>query len=165
MVNSLNVFAVPTLFSLSSGINADELNSVLKQRYKLNIVKWDPTSDAYPEYMLLGGDRGILAYVKYVYREIDSYVDEVPISLHSDDVLHTVSSAISDLNRPVFFVYMIKSNSTMHILFETDEQIRDRWLETNFSGAMYHPQISEAGSFENLISILLDLKKNNVHLI
>ena len=164
MINGLNVFAVPTLLSLPSGANADELNSLLKQRYRLNIVKWNPTSDAYPEYMLLGGDRGILAYVKYVYKEINSSADEVPVLLNSDDVLRTVSSAISDLNRPVFFVYMIKSDSMMHILFETDEQIRDRWFETSFSDDMYCPIINEAGSFENLISILLDLKKNNVHL-
>ena len=33
------------------------------KRYKLKIEKWQPNKLNYPEYMFLGGDRGILAYI------------------------------------------------------------------------------------------------------
>ena len=138
------------------------INTALKEEYRLNVVKWEPSDASYPKYMLLGGDRGILAYIRYFYCETKDALPTEYFSLSSKNVLRTICSANSALDRPVFFVYLINEHNGAKAFFETDEQIKDRWLSTGFSGDTYSPVLDEAGTIENLISIMLDLKKNNV---
>ena len=134
----------------------------MKSQYKINIVAWEPSSRAYPNYMFLGGDRGILAYISFRYIHSPSTITSDDISWKSKDVLNTVRAAASQLDRPVFYVYLINTADRIGIYFETDEQIRDRWLSTDFSADIYTPITSEMGDFQNLLSLLLDLKRNNV---
>ena len=134
----------------------------MKAQYRINIVKWEPSSSFYPSYMFLGGDKGILAYL--CFRHVQSFSDLSPNDLGSNsrDILRTVRAASSQLDRPVLYVYFIDTADYTGIYFETDEQIRDRWLSTDFSGDVYVPVMSEMGDFQNLLSLLLDLKRNNV---
>ena len=140
------------------------INTALKEEYRLNVVKWKPSDASYPEYMLLGGDRGILAYIRYFYCESEDSMPTACFSLDSESVLRTICSANSSLDRPVFFVYLVNTSNGVQAFFETDEQIKDRWLSTGFSDDIYSPVFDEAGTIENLISIMLDLKKNNVRM-
>lgn len=134
----------------------------MKSQYKINIVTWEPSSCAYPNYMFLGGDRGILAYISFRYIHSHSTITSDDISWKSKDVLNTVRVAASQLDRPVFYIYLINTADRIGIYFETDEQIRDRWLSTDFSADIYTPITSEMGDFQNLLSLLLDLKHNSV---
>lgn len=130
----------------------------MKARYKINIVKWEPPSSFYPRYMFLGSDKGILAYLSF--RHICSPSNLIPndLSSNSKDILRTVRAAYSRLDRPVVYIYFIDTADCAGIYFETDEQIRDRWLSAGFSGDVYTPVISEMGDFQNLLSLLLDIK-------
>ena len=112
--------------------------------------------------MFLGGDRGILAYISFRYIHSPSSITSEDISWESKEVLKTVRVASSQLDRPVFYIYLINTADRIGIYFETDEQIRDRWLSTGFSSDIYTPVTAEMGDFQNLLSILLDLKRNSV---
>lgn len=136
---------------------------ILKKNYKFNIVKWEPSNCAYPEYMFLGTDRGILAYIKFNYVSSVSRFDLEMLKMSSRSVMQTIAKADSHLDRPVFFVHIINTADEKKLLFETNEQIKDRWLKTGFADSRYIPIIEEMGSAENLLSILAELKNNNVH--
>ena len=134
----------------------------MKSKYKINIVSWEPSLRAYPNYMFLGSDRGILAYISFRYIYSHSSITPDDISWKSREVLKTVRAAFSQLDRPVFYIYLINTADCIGIYFETDEQIRNRWLSTDFSSDIYTPVTAEMGDFQNLLSILLDLKRNSV---
>ena len=112
--------------------------------------------------MFLGSDRGILAYISFRYIYSHSGITPDDISWKSREVLKTVRTAFSQLDRPVFYIYLINTADCIGIYFETDEQIRNRWLSTDFSSDIYTPVTAEMGDFQNLLSILLDLKRNSV---
>ncbi len=133
----------------------------MKTEYKINIVAWEPSSSAYPNYMFLGGDRGILAYISFRYIHSSSSITLDDISWKSKEVLKTVCAASSQLDRPVFYIYLINTADRIGIYFETDEQIRDRWLSTDFSSDIYTPVTAEMGDFQNLLSIFLDFIRIN----
>ena len=119
------------------------------KRYKLKIEKWEPNKLSYPDYMFLGGDRGILAYIYLLDDE------KTPIN----EIIKKISLADSELDRPVFFIY--KYHDLNCLYFETNEQIKDI-LFNGYSGSYYRADINTAGNFENLINILKDLKINSV---
>ena len=119
------------------------------KRYKFKIEKWEPNKSNYPDYMFLGGDRGILAYI-YLLDD-----DKIPIN----EIVKKVSLAESELDRPVFFINNYHDLNCLY--FETNEQIKDI-LFNGYSGNYYHPEINTAGDFENLINIFKDLKINSV---
>ena len=119
------------------------------KRYKLKIEKWQPNKLNYPDYMFLGGDRGILAYI-YLLDE-----EKIPIN----EIVKKVSLAESELDRPVFFINNYYDFDCLY--FETNEQIKDI-LFNGYSEKYYHADINTAGNFENLINILKDLKRNSV---
>ena len=66
------------------------------------------------------------------------------------------------MDRPVFFVYIINTTNVKGVFFETNEQIKNRWLNENFNAPTYTPIFDEMGNMSNLIDIFIDLKKNNV---
>lgn len=137
--------------------------NIFRTKYKTNIVSWTPTNPAYPKYMLLGSDKGILAYVCFSYAESQNGFDTRMLGTDSAALLQTITDANSQLDRPVFFVSMINTPDKSEILFETNEQIKDRWLSAGFSDPVYYPAYEEMGDVENLLRMWIDLKKNNVH--
>lgn len=134
----------------------------IKKKMKFSIVDWEPTHKEYPSHMFLSGDKGILAYVDFRYIESRESFSESELARDSKLLLETLRSADSQLDRPVFFVYMLNYRDKQGIYFETNEQIKDRWFKSSCSSKHYIPVVDEMGDFNNLISIWNDLKKNNV---
>lgn len=134
----------------------------IKKKMKFSIVDWKPTHRAYPSHMFLSGDKGILAYVDFKYVESKEPFSNSGLARDSKLLLETLRSADSQLDRPVFFVYMLNYRDKQGIYFETNEQIKDRWFNGFCSSEYYIPVIDEMGDFNNLIAIWNDLKKNNV---
>ena len=134
----------------------------IKKKKKFSIVYWEPTRKEYPSHMFLSGDKGILAYVDFKYVESKESFSDSELACDSKLLLETLRSADSQLDRPVFFVYMLNYRDKQGIYFETNEQIKDRWFKNSCSSKYYTPVVDEMGDFNNLIAIWDDLKKNNV---
>ena len=138
--------------------------NVCRTKYKKNIVSWTPPDPTYPDYMLLAGDRGILAYIRFLYFSSQTAFDTKKLALPTFPLLQTVTKAESQLDRPVFFVWVINFPDKSEIRFETDEQIRDRWMRSDFSDPVYSPVHDEMGNVENLLELWENLQKHNVRL-
>ena len=134
----------------------------IKRKLKFSIVKWEPSHKEYPSYMFLSGDKGILAYVDFKYIESEEKLSDTNLVCDSRMLLKTIRSADSQLDRPVFFVYIVNCKDKQGVFFETNEQIKDRWLNNFYPYKWYAPVIDEMGDINNLISLWTDLKKNNV---
>ena len=140
----------------------DQFLVFIKKKMKFSIVNWEPPHKEYPHYMFLSGDKGILAYVDFRYKESKKAFSDLELACDSKQLLETLRSADSQLDRPVFFVYMLNYLDKQGIYFETNEQIKDRWFKSSCSSKYYIPVVDEMGDFNNLIAIWNDLKKNNV---
>ncbi len=136
--------------------------SFLRSRYRFNVVEWQPDSPAYPKYMFLGGDRGILAYVQFNYVMSEQTLSPELLSMSAEALTDTVAKAYSCLDRPVFFVHIINTADTKAVLFETDEQIRDRCFRKGVHSSVYCPVLDEMGTAQELIKLWSDIKKNGV---
>ena len=134
----------------------------IKKKMKFSIVDWEPIHKEYPSHMFLSGDKGILAYVDFKYVESNEPFSDSELACDSKLLLETLRSADSQLDRPIFFVYMLNCYDKQGIYFETNEQIKDRWFKNSCSSEYYIPVVDEMGDFNNLITIWNDLKKNNV---
>lgn len=149
------------------------ISSWLKRKKKLNIMQWTPNNPNYPKFMLLGTDKGILAYVEFFYHNSnenidDNIVGQMGICHILNDLRKRLSLVDSDLDRPVFYVHVIDYKNQKGIFFETTEMIKNKIFENTLSVYegepmdLYFSKISEMGEFEELIGIFEDLKKNNV---
>ncbi len=134
----------------------------IKKKMKFSIVNWEPARTEYPSHMFLSGDKGILAYIEFKYAESKGNFSESLLACDSRLLLKKLRSAVSQLDRPIFFVYMLNCSDKRGIYFETNEQIKDRWFKNSCSSEIYIPVIDEMGDLSNLIEIWDDLKKNNV---
>lgn len=121
----------------------------LKEKYKIKIEKWAPNKNYYPEYMFLGGDRGILAYIYFLDNK----------KILTADLVKKVSRAESELDRPVFFIRNFKNLDTL--FFETNDQIKNRLFYESID-KYYEPDMSSVGNYEEMISIFKKLKKDSV---
>ena len=141
----------------------DILLKYLKQKHKMSIVNWESASKGYPSYMFLSGDKGILAYIDFKYIKSNCKFSETNNLFSTDSLLETIRVADSQLDRPVFFVYILNCEDKQGIFFETNEQIKDRWFTNQYCQKEYSPILEEAGDMPNLISIFQALKQNGVH--
>ncbi len=148
--------------SFSENEILDQFLADIKKKMKFSIVAWQPTRREFPTYMLLSGDKGILAYINFKYMESENNFSESELACNSELLLKTLRSADSQLDRPVFFIYMLNYRDKQGIFFETNEQIKDRWFKNSYSSENYIPVADEMGDFNNLITIWNDLKRNNV---
>lgn len=135
----------------------------LKKQYKFNVCKWESQNQYYPQYMFLGGDKGILAYIVFQYYSGNTF-SENDIKMPLNDTIKMVSYAESRLDRPVFFIKIFNYKDKVEVLFETSEQIKDRlWNEEKATIEDYYlPDILTMGDFANLKYLWDDLKKNSV---
>ena len=129
---------------------------------RLNIVRWFPNKSVYPQYMLLGGDKGILAYLNFYLN------NESRIEYSYSDLIKRIRYAISDLDRPVFNVHWMGKMSGK-VLFDTYEQLLDEiysvadksnLLETN----KFIQDAAYMGDEAELFSIFHNLKMYSVKL-
>ncbi len=142
----------------------EQFLAIIKKKMKFSIVEWEPPHKEYPSHIFLSGDKGILAYVDFKYIEASENFSDSKLACDSKMLLKTLRSADSQLNRPVFFVYMLNFRDKQGIYFETNEQIKDRWFKSSYSSEYYVPVADEMGDLANLIAIWNDLKKNNVRI-
>ena len=139
-----------------------EFLGYLKEKNRFCIVNWQPTKSEYPNHIFLSGDKGILAYLDFQYLESENSFTRRNIQISSNLLLKKLQVADSQLDRPIFFIYFLNYVDKHGVFFETNEQIKDRWFHNEITNETYSPVIEEMGDYNNLISILTDLKKNNV---
>lgn len=135
---------------------------VLQKQYNLKIAKWNPNKSIYPEYMFLGGDRGILAYIKF-----NVFFDDKKSYFYNlADTVELVSKVESELDRPTFIVNFICRDESRDFFFETTEEIKDRIYTDSGScdnkKGIYKVNLNLTGNFNEFVGLLKKLKKNNV---
>jgi hypothetical protein len=149
------------------------LSAWLKKKKRLNITQWEPNKTQYPKFMLLGTDKGILAYVETFYHHSEEKVDDEVVCRYGichrmDDLRSRLAVVDSDLDRPVFYIHFLDYPDQKGIFFETTEMIKNNIYEESgcvdleTSKKLYFSNLSEMGDFEELILMFEDLKKNNV---
>ncbi|MCM1286073.1 MAG: hypothetical protein NC213_05890 [Acetobacter sp.] len=132
------------------------INKLKKEHF--NIVKWEPNNLYYPEYMFLGTDRGILAYIDFF-----THIELPYLFCDFDNILEKTRLAVSDLDRPIFYIHLV--NNSSFFCFETDEQVKDRiftndnYFFKEFGVKYYNIDIDQTGSYDELIYILKKIKK------
>ena len=97
----------------------------LNDEYKFKITKFNLNKKGYPQYMLLSGDKGILAYLKFIVVQTKEFKTD-SICSNLELVKDLICRAESELDRPVFIIYVLASKNNNGIYFETNEQIKDR---------------------------------------
>lgn len=149
-----------------SSVFANEIIAFVKTKCRLNIVEWEPIKADYPAYILLGPDKGILAYINF---DVASPKNNLYLLHKYEKLLDKLRLAVSDLDRPVFNIYQLQEANEKNIYFETYEQIIDilfheptRIKKDDKGDKYFYSDIKEMGCINELLNIFLDLKKNNV---
>lgn len=170
----------------------DVIIDFLKTKYKLNVTHGDNSNKKYPDCMLLSGDKGILAYFEVKYHgapfisainKIGRYCYEGSATLDLNKLVKQIEIVESELDRPVFYLHWIDYPCLKGLFFETSDQVKNELFilgeefnreeregdfnesgkKTGYTGKFY-AKLLEMGSFEELIEIFLDMKKNGVHM-
>lgn len=147
----------------NDGINFDDNDLIskfcqmLQKKYKLKLEKWTPNKKYYPNYMFLSGDRGILAYVSI--RVVRNARNASFYNL--SEIIHLVSKADSELDRPVFVITFVCDKKDKYFFFETNEEIKDRIFndKTTCINNEYRIDKNCTGEINNFIEILKNIKK------
>ena len=112
----------------------------LKQRLGINCVHGDVHDKRYPDCMVLGPDKGIVAYfeVKYhaapfltSFQKINRPCYEGSATLDYKKIVKQLEIIESDLERPVFYLHWIDYPCVKGIFFETSEQVKDYLYNTD----------------------------------
>ena len=150
----------------------DIIIDFLKTKYKLNATHGDNSNKKYPDCMLLSGDKGILAYFEVKYhgapfisaiQKIGRYCYEGSATLDLDKIVKQIEIVESEL----FFQTSDQVKNELFILGEEFNR-EEREGDFNESGKKkgytekFYAKLLEMGSFEELIDIFLDMKKNGV---
>lgn len=145
---------------------AKEISSLVKTDCRMNIVKWEPMKSDYPTHILLGPDKGILAYLNFI---VSNVRDDRCFRHEKDALLAKLRLAVSDLDRPVFNVYQVPEGNEKAVYFETYEQILDilfrypdRIVRGEDKTEYFCSEKSQMGDRKELLSLFLDLKRNHV---
>lgn len=168
----------------------DVIIDYLRKKYKLNVTHGDTSNKKYPDCMLLSGDKGILAYFEVKYhgapfisaiQNIKRYCYEGSATLDFDKLVKQIEIIESELDRPVFYLHWIDYPCLKGLFFETSDQVKNELFiqgeafeRKERSGDFdenekkkgytkkFYSKLLEMGSFEELIDIFLDMKKNGV---
>lgn len=105
---------------------------------KIPVVHGDKSNKQYPDCMILGKDKGILAYfeVKYhcapfimAYQKINRYCYEGSATLDEAKIKRQLEIIESDIERPVFYIHWIDYPCLKGIFFENSEQVKKTVLD------------------------------------
>ncbi|MDO5003439.1 MAG: hypothetical protein Q4E39_04340 [bacterium] len=157
---------------------------------KIKATHGDKSNKKYPDCMILGKDKGILAYFEVKYhcapfisaiQKINRYCYEGSATLDKAKIERQLEIIESDIERPVFYIHWIDYPCVKGIFFETSEQVKETLinekvferqeregdLEKN-PQSVYKEKIYskflEMGSLEELVSIIKDMQKNGVNM-
>lgn len=170
----------------------DIIIDFLRSKYKLNIVHGDNQNKKYPDCMLLSGDKGILAYFEVKYHgapfisainKIGRYCYEASATMDLKKLTKQIEIVESELDRPVFYLHWIDYPCLKGLFFETSDQVKNELFELgeefereeregDFSSSRkkvgytskFYSKLLEMGSFEELVDVFLDMKKNGVRM-
>ena len=157
---------------------------------KIKATHGDKSNKKYPDCMILGKDKGILAYFEVKYHcapfisaihKINRYCYEGSATLDKAKIERQLEIIESDIERPVFYIHWIDYPCVKGIFFETSEQVKETLinekvferqeregdLEKN-PQSVYKEKIYskflEMGTLEELVSIIKDMQKNGVNM-
>ena len=106
----------------------------LRYKFKFNVIHGDKSNKRYPDCMILGKDKGIIAYFEVKYHaspficainKINRYCYEGSATLDYKKIIKQLEIIESDIERPVFYIHWIDYPCLKGIFFETSEQIKD----------------------------------------
>ena len=101
---------------------------------KIKATHGDKSNKKYPDCMILGKDKGIIAYfeVKYhcapfisVLQKINRYCYESSATLDVKKIERQIEIIESDIERPVFYIHWIDYPCLKGIFFESSEQVKN----------------------------------------
>lgn len=157
---------------------------------KIKATHGDKSNKKYPDCMILGKDKGILAYFEVKYhcapfisaiQKINRYCYEGSATLDKAKIERQLEIIESDIERPVFYIHWIDYPCVKGIFFETSEQVKEMLinekvferqeregdLEKN-PQSVYKEKIYskflEMGTLEELVSIIKNMQKNGVNM-
>jgi hypothetical protein len=117
----------------------------LDTELKINCEHGDKSNKKYPDCMVLGKDRGIIAYFEVKYhgapfikalQNVKRFCYESSATLDYDKVIRQLEIIESDLDRPVFYLHWIDYPCIKGIFFETSEQVKNElYVEKQFKRA------------------------------
>ena len=168
----------------------DVIIDFLRTKYKLNVTHGDTSNKKYPDCMLLSGDKGILAYFEVKYHgapfinainTIKRFCYEGSATLDLNKLIKQIEIIESELDRPVFYLHWVDYPCLKGLFFETSEQVKNelfiqgnayeresRTGDFDKTGkkvgytAKFYSKLLEMGSFEELIELFQNMKKNGV---
>ncbi|MGU8265407.1 hypothetical protein [Clostridium perfringens] len=120
----------------------DLLIEFFNDKLKIKAMHGDNSNKKYPDCMVLGTDKGILAYFEVKYHnapfltainKIGRYCYEGSATLDLKKVITQIELIESDLDRPVFYLHWIDYPCLKGIFFETSEQVKENIRNINKS--------------------------------
>lgn len=178
------------IYDVQMGIKLEDLLiDFLKTKFKLNIRHADRKNRSYPDCMLLGKDKGILAYFDLKYHgapfiqsknKIGREPYEGSTTLDLNKVKKQINIVDSELDRPMFYLHWIDYHDLKGIFFESSDQVKKYIYENGadferkdrsgdykilkkvgYTEKIYSP-LFNMGTFEEFVDVLIDLKNNGV---
>ena len=157
---------------------------------KIKATHGDKSNKKYPDCMILGKDKGILAYFEVKYhcapfisaiQKINRYCYEGSATLDKAKIERQLEIIESDIERPVFYIHWIDYPCVKGIFFETSEQVKETLINEKVferqeregdseknPQSVYKEKIYskflEMGTLEELVSIIKDMQKNGVNM-
>lgn len=156
---------------------------------KIKATHGDKSNKKYPDCMILGKDKGILAYFEVKYHcapficainKINRYCYESSATLDVKKIERQLEIIESDIERPVFYIHWIDYPCLKGIFFENSEQVknalinektferqeREGDLEKNpqsiYKEKIYS-RLLEMGTLEEFVTMIKDMQTNGVN--
>ena len=112
----------------------DIIIDFMKEKLHINATHGDDKNKKYPDCMILGPDKGIVAYFEVKYHaapfisaisKINRYCYEGSATLDYKKIIKQLEIIDSDIERPVFYLHWIDYPCLKGMFFETSEQVKD----------------------------------------
>ncbi len=112
----------------------DIIIDFMKEKLHINAAHGDVQNKKYPDCMILGPDKGIVAYFEVKYHaapfisainKINRYCYEGSATLDYKKIIKQLEIIDSDIERPVFYLHWIDYPCLKGLFFETSEQVKD----------------------------------------
>lgn len=167
----------------------DLIIDFMNKKLKIKAMHADKKNKSYPDCMILGSDRGILAYFEVKYHgapfiqainKIKRFCYEGSATLDLKKVIKQLEIIDSELDRPTFYLHWIDYPCLKGLYFETSEQVKEYIYETGeefnreeregdyniihkvgYTEKIYSPLL-QMGTFEEFINIINDIKENGI---
>lgn len=166
----------------------DILIDYFKNHLKIPATHGDKSNKQYPDCMILGKDKGIIAYfeVKYhcapfimAYQKINRYCYEGSATLDATKIKRQLEIIESDIERPVFYIHWIDYPCLKGIFFENSEQVKKTLMEEQiferkeregdldknprsiYREKVYSPLL-EMGTLEEFVELIRKMRDDNI---